>query len=353
MINVSRNKQSTRVEFIKDEQPISWLIINHLKIYVWGKEFTCGGIGGVGTKEEFRKKGYSKAVLDKSLEVMREQDYDFSLLFGIPNYYYRWGFASCFPQNRVEIATFQAERATLTHEVEKLLPEHFPRLVEIYNQNNATRTGSVLRDPKEFTKLRVGSHFGIRASGYVFKRDGQIEGYLILDELDRRVNASEIGGINPSVYYSALAFLATKAIEKRVENVSANLPLDHPFALIAREFAATVSANYIYNADGMGRIINQESVLKAIEEDLFKNSNIDPQKTSLLFKTDLENTQIGSGKKVVEISLDQKSLTQLIFGYRDAASLNYEGKLSSDLEIETLALMFPHRISHLSGPDKF
>ena len=352
MINVTDYTLATRIELVQDDQPISWLTLNHLNIRVWGKTFTCGGIGGVGTKEEFRRKGYSRSVLDKSVEVMKDKGFHFSLLFGIPNFYYRWGFASCLPQNRVEIPTYQAERAPLTHEVEEMRPEDFHAIVEIFNDNNKCRTGSVVRDPEHFTKFRLGSHFGVRAQGYVLKKDGQIEGYLVLDQLDRKINAAEIEGRNISAYYSGMAFLAKLAVEKRTEQISANLPADHQFTLIARNYGATVAANYIYNADGMGRIITQEPVLKALEEDLYRNCGLDSETVSLVFSTDLGTTKLGAGKEA-KVEIDQMALTQLIFGYRDPKSLIHEGRLKSDLSPETLTAMFPLRIAHLSGPDKF
>lgn len=353
MINVNRFDQATRVELYENDQLISWLTINHLKIYVWGKEFTAGGIGGVGTKPEFRKKGYSRAVLDKTVEVLKEDKYDFSLLFGIPNYYYRWGFTSCLPQNSVEIATYQAERAQQTHKISPLLPAHFPSLVSIYNKNNISRTGAVVRNPEHFTTLRLGSTFGIKAEGYVLEKNGQIEGYIILDEAKRRVNACEIGGLNTGVYHSCLAFLAEQAISKRLGSVSATLPQDHPFVLLAREYGATVTANYVYNADGMGRIVSQDNVLKTLEDQLYKNSGLDSEHVALLFKSELGATKLGKGPKSIQIAVDQKTLTQLIFGYRDASSLKFEGKIQTDLTEEILQKMFPLRLSHLSGPDKF
>ena len=51
MINVTDYTLATRIELVQDDQPISWLTLNHLNIRVWGKTFTCGGVGGVGTKK--------------------------------------------------------------------------------------------------------------------------------------------------------------------------------------------------------------------------------------------------------------------------------------------------------------
>src|SRR5690554_1820724 len=120
MLKVTDEKNTTKIEFILDEEPLSRLIINHLRINVWGKEFTAGGIGGVRTKEGHRKKGYSRIVLEESLSIMSKKGFDFSLLFGIPDYYSRWGFVNYLPQNTITIKTYLTKKTKSFHKTIKL-----------------------------------------------------------------------------------------------------------------------------------------------------------------------------------------------------------------------------------------
>lgn len=353
MINITKDEQRTRLELIQNDEVISYLTIHNLKIYFWGKELKVGGIGGVGTKEKYRQKGYSRAVLDEAIKVMTKDKQDLAMLFGIPDYYYRWGFVSCLPQNHLSLPTYQAERAPLYHKVRPLEQEDFSSLVAIYNQNNLQRTGAVVRDSNRFTRIRLGSHFGQQAEGFVLEKDGIMEGYLVLDKTKRSVNIAEIGGINPSVYYSIIAFVAELAIQRRVSTITANIPQDHPFSLFARDYGLTITVNYVYNADGMGRIINQDNLLQVLASDIFKNSGLNESKDSLVFHTDISKTKLGNGSNVYHIETDQATLTQLLFGYKPVAQAVFENKLKTQLSLQILQKMFPPRIGHLWGPDKF
>ena len=353
MLNIIRKEYSTRIELVENDEVKSWLTIHNLKVFVWGKILTAGGIGGVKTKEEYRHQGYSRAVLDEALKVMLSDKQDLSLLFGIPDYYYRWGFGSCLPQNYISIPTYQAERAVLSHLVRPFTESDYPQILSIYEQNNKYRTGAIVRDLERF-RFRLGSSFWEKAEIYVLTKDAKIEGYLVLDQNKRQVNIAEIETQNPAVYYSMLAFLAKQAIDKRVSAITGNIPWDHPFTLLARDYGLSVTTNYVYNADGMGRIITQDNVLQKLALEIFKNTGLAFNEATLLFSTELGHTKIGQGLESHLIETDQKTLLQLLFGYRSAKECIYENKLDSKtLNTAVLEKMFPLRTAHLYGPDKF
>lgn len=353
MIKVTRYEKTTRVEMVLNDEVVSWLSIHQRKCYIAGKEFTVGAIGGVGTKDEHRHKGYSRAVLDQSIKVMSEDGTELSLLFGIGDYYHRWGYVSCLPQNRLSIATWQAERATKYHQIRPLLDTDFPAILEIYKKDNQNRTGAIVRDKESYRKFRLGSTFGEKAVPYVLERDGLIEGYIVLDDAKHSVNLAEIGASTPAVYYSVLAFLAEEAIKRRVSTITGNIPQDHQFALFARKFGLAINVNYVYDADGMGRIINQEKVLKGLEEPLFKRCGLDPQKQAITVETDLGVTVLGQGDYYGSLKTDQMTLTQLLFGYLAVNQTIFTKNLITDMKMEDLEKMFPLQIAHLWGPDKF
>lgn len=49
-------------------------------------------IGVVGTLEKYRKQGYASALMERALERMTERGDGVSIVFGIPNFYERWGY---------------------------------------------------------------------------------------------------------------------------------------------------------------------------------------------------------------------------------------------------------------------
>ena len=57
-----------------------------------------GGIAGVDTNEEHRNKGYSRRVMEDCTAFMTENGFDVAMLFGIPNFYPKFGYATVIPE---------------------------------------------------------------------------------------------------------------------------------------------------------------------------------------------------------------------------------------------------------------
>ncbi len=111
-IRVTDSIRSHKFELLLDEpggSPVSWLIINDLEVKVGKTYLKTGGVGGVGTLEEHRMKGYSRMVMEFSIEYMTRNEYDVSMLFGIPDYYIKWGYASTLPNCKITIPLRNAE----------------------------------------------------------------------------------------------------------------------------------------------------------------------------------------------------------------------------------------------------
>src|SRR5437016_11123618 len=49
-------------------------------------------IGVVGTLETYRGQGYARALMERAIERMSERGDALSIIFGIPNFYERWGY---------------------------------------------------------------------------------------------------------------------------------------------------------------------------------------------------------------------------------------------------------------------
>ena len=84
----------TQLELVSGEQAVSGLNVWDLPLQIGAATVRLGGIGGVYTRREHRMKGYSRYVIEESLAFMREEGYHVSALFGIENYYPKYGFAT-------------------------------------------------------------------------------------------------------------------------------------------------------------------------------------------------------------------------------------------------------------------
>ena len=66
---------------------LSWATVIEQELRFGVSSFRCGGIGGVATPNEHRRKGYSTIVMKAAVQYMRTQGYPMTYLFGISNYY--------------------------------------------------------------------------------------------------------------------------------------------------------------------------------------------------------------------------------------------------------------------------
>ena len=141
-------------------------------------QLKLGGIDGVGTREEHRNKGYSRQVMEHTIAFMNENGYDVSMLFGIPNFYHKFGYATAIPETYVEFDTKDVPAVAPTYQVRRFQTEDTPKVVELYSTNNAERTGTPLRTGigwKEFTRRG-----GILPDPYVVLNEaGEVIGYFV------------------------------------------------------------------------------------------------------------------------------------------------------------------------------
>jgi predicted N-acetyltransferase YhbS len=76
---------------------ISNRVVTHFGIWdyqmrVGSARVRVGGVGGVATDADYRKRGLMDRTARASMEAMRAQGYDVSLLFGIDDFYHRFGY---------------------------------------------------------------------------------------------------------------------------------------------------------------------------------------------------------------------------------------------------------------------
>lgn len=92
-----------RVELLVDGHSVSCAWIVHLTIRIGQVAVRMDGIGGVGTGDEYRHRGYSRRVLEAAVDYMVSGDAALSMLYGIPDYYHKFGFATAGPDHSIRL----------------------------------------------------------------------------------------------------------------------------------------------------------------------------------------------------------------------------------------------------------
>jgi predicted acetyltransferase len=326
-----------------------------------------GGIGGVETLYEHRMKGYARRLLAEAVGIMREREYDMSILFGIPNFYHRFGFVSTLCEYKMELPVRFVEKAPSFYRVEPYSLEYKEEVLKLYHKDNATRNGSIVRNPSIWDGFTLGSSWGTQVNAVVMLLENKFMGYAVYDKSEERVNVTELASYDKNGSSTLLNYFASKAIEYRVENINVFIPPDHPFVNFCRNYGFNFSMFFPNNRAGMGRIINLETTFRKLLSYLDSKVNEIGIKDKIIisFSTEIGvvNLKIESaGASIAErdiipdytLNLSQTQLTKLIMGYASIGDILYEAKVELPAEIVSIIdKLFPIGYQYMYLGDRF
>lgn len=363
--SVSRTEAGWKVEILHEGKSVSRLWIVDRSMRVGAAVVTVGGIAGVGTDHEHRRRGLALRVLHRSLRLLQDEGYDASFLFGIADYYDRVGFATCFPEHGFAVDTRQAESVRSPLRTREMKPSDLPGIRTLYRRHNRLRTGSVVRS-RAWTGFPMGSGWGISGILRIVHARGAIDrilGYVLYDDVSDGCRVAEVVGAGDDVNGAIALFLGRRAAELRREWVTASVPGDHPFAVFCRSLGYRDETRYPRCAGPMGRVIDVTRFLAALAPELANRWPDDaPQQLSM--RVDSDSITLTRRRRVVSVRAgaagrrlkvtDSALLMQLAMGYRDADDATGAGLLvGSRGQLELARALFPLRVAHMWWPDRF
>ena len=358
----------TRELWIDDETKVGWLGVLDFTMRVGVAEIRVAGIGGVHTEREHRMKGYMRHLLEDTVQYMTAEGYDVSMLYGIPNFYTRFGYATSMPKHRFTIQTRDAEAAVAqapTFASRPIEEKDMHAIVALYNTNNAERTCSMVRDPDTYTRFRMGTTWGTTPVTRLWEdADGQLLGYAVWDENRTAVKVAEVGAADDRLFPAMLATFTQEAIQKRCETITVYAPPDDPFAVYAQRFGTAWTIEYPRYSDGMARIMNQGRLFENLIPELRRRTVGQAPLIPFALTTELGSITLipKDGDLHVEegivvgtqVLLPQDKLMQLILGYRSVRDVgNAPDVTIPDPARPTLTALFPRGTAFMWRPDYF
>lgn len=122
-----------KVDLIRDGQSISRCRIANRPIAVGCSSVDMGGIADVGTDEAYRYQGLSRRVLLEAVRFMDYANFGLTMLYGIPNYYHKFGYASAGPDRSAFIKTHeQCPELPAGWQMRALTLEDIPEIKRLY-----------------------------------------------------------------------------------------------------------------------------------------------------------------------------------------------------------------------------
>ena len=330
-----------------------------------------GGVLSVETEEPYRLKGYATRVMNSALDKMEADKYAISVLFGIRDFYHRFGYAPVMANSNLFMKTEDLLRPVASTTTSRMKRSDGAEIAQLYNRLNATRTGTHVR-PKYWSYFEGNFRVlpGIPQPQRVLLthgKQGAISGYVALAYNTERYVVPEIGGLNTEIFRTLAVSLGRSALRVGADVVEFRLPYDHPFASFCSSLGCHWEIEYPRNHGIMARIINLQTLFKSLEKELTRRircAGLSTQ-TSVVIETDIDSVsltihpstvQVGNKptQHATRVKISQMRLIQLVMGYRSAEDLanGLDVSIPSSI-LPTLSVLFPKTVGYIWWSDRF
>jgi GNAT superfamily N-acetyltransferase len=354
-------------ELLVDGEPVSRLSVLDRNVRLLGCEVRTGGIGGVRTRQEHRRKGYARRLLEDTVDYMTREGYAISMLFGIPDFYHRFGFLSAMAEHCTVVSTRDAERAgevDVSCIIRPLCDDDLPFTVHLYNQVEEFRAGTICRSPSGFDGFSRGTGWEQETEAFIVEDSrGEPAAYVAHDRSSTAVKATEVNATDARFFWPITRRLARMAVERRCGELEVHVPYDHPFARFLRRFGCRTRVDYPRMGGGMARILNQEDLFADLAPGMaarLKSGPLADRPLQLRIATDLGASELrlnsgADGPPIrAGISLTQDLLTQILLGYREADDALGAGDVQAEGEAaRVLHVLFADQVPYVYYADRF
>lgn len=229
-----------------------------LEVFIQGKIFKMGGVAGVATWPEFRRKGHVKELLRKSLEEMKKQGQVISFLhpFSIP-FYRKYGWELIFEQKISRIPVTDLKKKWDIKGKMRRLPFDDSTISSIQSvyEAYASNFNGPLKRTHSWWKHRVWKEDLVLAVGYTER--GQEDSYMIYKVKDRIMEVKDYAYSTMEGLQRLLEFMSNH--DSMAEYVQITVPVNDRMHLLFhnRHLEQKIKAYF------MGRIVDTEKFMQA------------------------------------------------------------------------------------------
>ncbi len=189
-----------RVLYAERGEMASVVCVSPRKMYFSGAELSLGGIGGVATLSNHRRKGYAGKLNKNAIDFMKEEGYDISVLYPFSSEYYaKFGYRDFITPFGV-IRTENLEQIPETgYNVRKFEEKDLDSVEEIYDSFNYNKIGPVVRNKIYWIQKNKKNEM-LTDSFFVAIKNEKVVGYAILNYIkidwsaeEKQLKIGEIG----------------------------------------------------------------------------------------------------------------------------------------------------------------
>ncbi|MCW3053846.1 MAG: hypothetical protein JWN14_3016 [Chthonomonadales bacterium] len=380
----------TSVKLMFGEKCVSWLSIVPFTLQIGAATVRMDGIGGVGTDSHYRNRGYSRRVLEAAVTHMRNGDGALSMLYGIPDFYPKFGYATAGPDYLVILNDLERDNVLPSGwTVRDFTPSDLPAMQALYAHCTARAVGSALRLAEGGVWAHLTGEAGDEqadACRVVIGPDGRLHGYVwrarwcwyvkhkLETDFGMALVLGEVMADGPLAADAVLAackqWAEAEAAERKVNQVVLSFPPEGPlYAAVMRQYAHCLQ-KYSACGNSMARVLDVTRLLRALTPELQASLHAEHSQFvgTLVFETDLgdatlhitpnavtveEGTDKASGD-VLHVAIPQTELARLALGAFPPEDIL--ARLPDPPTAKTATLLttlFPLRFPHMHLPDRY
>ncbi|HET7769015.1 MAG TPA: GNAT family N-acetyltransferase, partial [Chloroflexota bacterium] len=367
------------LELVEGEEKVASLGVGRYTMRLAGAEVLMGGIWGVVTHPAHRGRGFGAQMMRATVGRLRAERFPISLLWGISDFYHRFGYAPVLPGYSLTVTTRNAERLGAGPDgvtVRPGTPTDAPALADLYHRTTVSRTGTLRRSPNKCRSAfdptpprETDNWWRHTRRVLVVERGGPPLGYALLHGNPAQLSVVEVVVPEEHVETAGVALLAAltrEAVERREAEIKLSLPPDDPLAQLLRRAGCKAEVNYPANGGGMGRIVDLPALADAIAPGLAERAaalpgELRPSALELLCAAQGEEPeqratiQLGAGGgRVARLALPQQRLCQLLLGYQGIDALRRERPdACDDADVPLIRALLPEGYPHMWSIDHF
>jgi predicted acetyltransferase len=309
----------TRIGVFENGRVQAALGILDFEFYFGEDRRPCGGIFGVASDPAMRGRGFAGALLTRSLEIMRDRGQYLSSLWPFDFRYYRgygWEWAG-----ETRNYTIPLELLPATGEadyVEGVYEPAIPLLDSIYERMANRYHGMAARTLKRWEQL-TGPAGGRQRAAYLYRRDGEPEGYALLryGDKDDELHADELVALTPRAYAGLLGVARRHAMTAKKLIYSA--PMDDMLRSIQNHWDVETKIE----PAGMARVVDARAALQAVRPEagvrgeavvLLADERAPWNAGTWLVAVEDGRVEVTRTDKEAGVALDIQALTQAYWG---------------------------------------
>lgn len=340
-----------------------WVVIKRMRI--GSGTVRIGGIAGVDTNREHRLRGYSSRVMRESTRLIGDLKCEMGFLFGIRDFYHRFGYSVGFPQTVLRVPAPSLARARPLLATRMFREDDAPAVRRVYNRQNAERTGTIVRPAGwRYFGISVGFKAPDRTVVALDRQD-RVVGYAMVGRREDRLTVSEVEALNPDALEALAEVLSRRVRRAGLGGADVHVPVGHGFESLGRRLGCSREVEYPRNGGPMARIVRLPALVDRLLPELSRRAARAGLTGAVTLRTDLGDVALRAAEgrvtrmrkpaaDVPVARMPQDVLSQLVMGCRSVA----DAAEAPDVHVPRSALsllhgLFPPGHPYMGWPDRF